>query len=231
MLGSCYGALGILRLLDDNASYTALLGQSIAYYDIYVALSRHLYRTQGLAPQLTMTDSVAAGLVCAGLVTENEHVAARAGEHLRFIEVEPEAVDSRYWSDRTYEPFAGRLLTFRNGDLPWETFVAESGGVYKDVAAAWSDAAELKKALEAACDYHAQWMIESDECFPEFTASPFDLIPWEIMAALKLRAAQGLVAPTVDHPLMFLVPKLRPELIKLVYDDLLTDVCALVPQV
>ena len=129
MLGSCYGALGILRLLDDNASYTALLGQSIAYYDIYVALSRHLYRTQGLAPQLTMTDSVAAGLVCAGLVTENEHVAARAGEHLRFIEVEPEAVDSRYWSDRTYEPFAGRLLTFRNGDLPWETFVAESGGV------------------------------------------------------------------------------------------------------
>lgn len=79
-------------------------------------------------------------------------------------------------------------------------------GVYGEVVRSWSDPKRLRDALLAACEYHCENMVDTgDEDFtPEFRDPPFDLVPAEILAVIRVRERLGLETPAVDHPLLAL---------------------------
>ncbi|MCC6682160.1 MAG: hypothetical protein IT445_14760 [Phycisphaeraceae bacterium] len=80
-----------------------------------------------------------------------------------------------------------------------------SPGVYGELMQYWADDALIKTILMRVCDSHVEstkYPERNEDEIPEFTWSPYDIFPVEILAILKQREAEGLKNPSVDHPLM-----------------------------
>lgn len=117
-----------------------------------------------------------------------------------------------YWDQRKFEPFALRLAQIDASNGAIMPMASDSWGVYFDVLANWNSTEPLARSLEAACDYHCKNMEDNrNDWEPEFDDSPFDLIPWEILAVYQVRNRLALVTPEIKHPLLAHVSSFVPR--------------------
>lgn len=81
---------------------------------------------------------------------------------------------------------------------------------YDDIWTYWNDPAKLGPALDAAAEYHvANGCTARERDMMDFFATIGEDLPWEILAVLRLRRAEGLADPTLTHPFL-LSPLMNP---------------------
>lgn len=108
------------------------------------------------------------------------------------------------------------------GDVNLDSQIAqEDFGVYSGIDSKWEDMDEFGEAVRAACDYHVQRTLASDDPSVEFDRYPYNIFPAEILAVMKVRGSEGRVSG-VAHPLMETALALPPHSLPSVSDTLLT---------
>lgn len=74
-------------------------------------------------------------------------------------------------------------------------------GIYQRVFDGWSDDDALRVAIREMCDYHLEQSFDSHG-YPEFTETPYELFPIDVLALEVIRKQMGLSTPRPDHPLL-----------------------------
>src|SRR5205807_776375 len=75
-------------------------------------------------------------------------------------------------------------------------------GSYSSILRNW-DGEKFSDSLAEVCDYHCRNMEDiGGDWNAEFKYSPFDVMPIEILAIVKVRASFGLGQPEINHPLL-----------------------------
>ena len=74
-------------------------------------------------------------------------------------------------------------------------------GVYAAVIDAWSHVEGMEPSLLAMLDYHLQQAL-TEQGYPEFGVSPYNLLPIDYLAVRSVRARHGLPTPVPNHPLL-----------------------------
>ncbi|MBM4068781.1 MAG: WGR domain-containing protein [Planctomycetes bacterium] len=105
------------------------------------------------------------------------------------------------WHFTPLEPYLLQLYAlWKNIEINWANYPKAKLGVYQQIFSAWEDPAKLSVALEMCCDYHLLRTGESG--YQEFSWSPYDIFPVEILAVHRVRELLGLPTPMIAHALM-----------------------------
>ena len=209
----------IRPMLRDKRSGQLVAQESNAWDDIYLGAAFHLHQLRlkfalwtRLADEPNPTLPKVACALCFALANGMTQWARLLSDILGQAEWNDQMVPRVYWDERKFEPFALRLaqIDVSNGANMPKT--SDSWGVYSDLLANWNSPELFAQALEAACDYHCKNMEDkSNDWEPEFDDSPFDLIPWEILAIYQVRNRLGLATPDIKHPLLAHVANFVPR--------------------
>jgi hypothetical protein len=210
-----HGARGCLKVLD---------GEEDGWQDIDLALRFNYWRVkiaagvtfkalaQGPPPdplRLYLQVTAATSLFFYAVVQDIASWRTELWELHQRIVLSPDALRSGHWSaEIPYTPFSIKCCL--GGPLTEEFELPKSLeemplGPYENLYNHWRESDEQVKAyFEEACDFHCQQMASSSPHQPiaVFSDSPFDFIPVEILALLKLRKLQGLSVPELRHPLL-----------------------------
>jgi len=108
------------------------------------------------------------------------------------------------WYAYSFPPFLIQLWAVRKGIAAPELGPIENAGpgVYRRVLEAWNDPVALAPALFHACDYHLEQTIDRGDSTKEFHFPPYNILPVDILAIIRVRDLLGLPTPEMDHPLM-----------------------------
>jgi hypothetical protein len=105
-------------------------------------------------------------------------------------------------------------------------------GAYARVFGNWNNAGELPSALSEAADYHAEHTQDPRRGEEEVFGPPvYDIFPVELHAIARVRERLGLVAISIDHPVMATPFGHRPARITRPRDEILERVLATVAKV
>jgi hypothetical protein len=197
VLATHYGRKGIIRVIDGDTGGWEVIYKGIAYRLWSVKIqSRISAKVEN--PHLT---SETACLHCHHWAIGNESAQAFTRDLLLRMARVPGMVKEAYWQQRIFEPFVLRLhQRLEPVRLP-DDLERRSLGPYGAVLECWDSPQRLADAICGIADYHCRKM-EGGGWGPEFIASPFDLIPCEILAIDAVRHKLGLVMPAVVHPLL-----------------------------
>ena len=151
-----------------------------------------------------------ASLFCYSVVHDLKDWRNEHWDLMKRIVLNPLTMRDSDWEEE--EPYMLCILKLFSRSPLTDCFVfpAELEGLlldsYKKLLTHWDNPREIQHSLTAVCDYHCQQMEQatSRDPWPSFIDTPFDLIPYEILAILKLRSLLGLETPEIDHPLMAL---------------------------
>lgn len=108
--------------------------------------------------------------------------------------------NSKAWPCALFQSFAVEMWRRLRPDA---TMTGPSAplGVYQKILDAWTDEAHLAEALLEAIEYHLQnttMFEDSDNAFTDV----WELAPLEIELIRKVRTAEGLSMPAIEHPLL-----------------------------
>ena len=205
-LGLVYGARGITALRKGAGGETDVAGAIESYLWCIRLLVRSYYpafaQQQIHRSLLLRRLPLSLCLLCHYIAGGDD---ARQNELWALLQKPLFDNDSRvdsWWYERQFEPFFISLYGKARGhQLPLEPGRLELG-VYGPILDQWEDDRAVATSLQAACDYHLKVMNNTRDRDAEFDMQPFDLVPVEILATIKLRAVTGLQPITVNHPLM-----------------------------
>lgn len=228
MLASYYGADGAVRVADGDETGWEEVGRSIAYgcWALRIkaqAFSRAAFlKTVRNTPSLTNQASKAACLLAACVVGKRDDLAAPVAETLRWMSSTNGALTAGYWARRQFEPF---MLWLYGTLKPGSAFAAPAPqpGIYARIVDAWASADELASAMSRAADYHCSRMDDRRDDFAEFADSPFDLVPFEILAVRTVRNSLRLETRPISHDLLSL-PTAHAERVVIGRDPLVASV-------
>ena len=208
-LATYCGTKGSVAVLDGDENGYADIGKAVTYRYLALLIDAKSFSTTaflhgvGGGHSLTGKCGICSCLFCYGIACDDSAVADDCGGVLHAMTTIPKALDEKFWRSRVFEPFALRMYFDYRG-MDEEGGLLPDVGVYSEAAASLSrqvplSASETKKL----CDYHCANMVDrGGSHVPEFTDSPFDLIPFEIMALRKLHARKNIEVAAVDHPLL-----------------------------
>ncbi|MFJ4259075.1 hypothetical protein ACIP01_19235 [Pseudomonas monteilii] len=153
------------------------------------------------APNLTNQFSSAGGLLAAFISADRQDLAGTVADILAgMIDVEG-AVDAEYLKRRRFEPFM--LWLYAMYSVQTTARVGSAFGVYQGVVDRWTDEQRFGGALREVCRYHLTNIEDQGADWdPEFKHPPFDLLPLEVVAILKVRQKLGLFSPDIEHELI-----------------------------
>lgn len=141
-------------------------------------------------------------LLASFLAGDRPELARSVADVLELMVGSKRCVDSSSSGERPFELFMLWLHRINLGGLVNETDSAGLG-VYGKVVEGWLDEHALYEAIKVICDYHLDnVMDEGADRDPEFKNAPFDLLPWEVMAIIRVRQRLMLNTPSVSHPLL-----------------------------
>jgi len=78
---------------------------------------------------------------------------------------------------------------------------APPSATYKGIFENWNNPENLKQAINVACNYHLE-QAHRESGYPDFNITPYDLIPIEIIALVRIRMLKGLTTELPQHPLL-----------------------------
>jgi hypothetical protein len=189
--------------------------------------------TGGLPQPLRLNLQVhfATSLFCYTFVHELESWRPELWQIIQKIASTPESLYPDFWTREV--PFllfivkCFRRAPFTTSFTLPDSVEETSLGPYQEFLDHWEGTeAQVKSCFEDACDYHCEQMALSSphDAMSVFSDSPFDFIPYEIFALLKLRELQGLPVPDLQHPLLELPTASRaPREIKVSNDPVFTQ--------
>jgi hypothetical protein len=229
MLAAYHGANGVVRVADLDDTGWQDVGLSIAYgYWALKIKTQAFSKTAFLAnvrntPNLTNQANRAACLLAACLVARRDDLAASVAEMLFWMSSTKSALDADYWKRREFEPFMLWLYA-QVAESKGSSAPAPKLGIYARVVDAWGDPEQLASAIGRAADYHCARMDDRrNDDFAEFADSPFDLVPFEILAIRAVRERIALETPALSHDLLA-VPTARAERMIIGRDSLVASV-------
>lgn len=243
-LGLYHGANGVIVVIDGAATGWEAVDRSIAYrwWEVRFAAAVALMQIRPNHPEpfnefnsLRHEMPVLTGLLCYAIVHDLDDLTNELFRAFSMVLESPNAVRGTYWgssADGIYELFVYRLLSKLGKITPALPGDLQSVGLgpYDNILAAWDEPDAMVHPLEQICDYHCQNFEQrsSRDPWPPFSASPFDLVPYEILAIYKLREQQGLATPEIDHPLMKLPTASRaPRRVHAIDDPIFAELEAL----
>lgn len=209
-LATSYANRGLVEILDGNPAAWAEIHKAVTYryWFLKIRLKACLFGSPG-GPEgkdaVTLGNDIprAGCLLCYSIVTANQEIRSCAKDALLTMEIVPGAVNEELWRMRVFEPFALQLLKRLEAfELP-QPLQDRDLGVYGSVFENWETTDALASSISDICDYHCRNLEDTyGDWDPEFDESPFDLVPWEVLAIQVVREKSGLTTPTVDHPLL-----------------------------
>lgn len=160
---------------------------------------------QGIRTVPNLTNQLSsAGCLLAGFIVADRHdLAESVADVLVGMLTVDGTVDSGYLKERRFEPFMLWLYSVYSGGTAPVLIESMNLGIYQKVIDSWADEQKLVGVLEEVCQYHLANSEDKGGAWdPEFKNPPFDLLPLEVVAILKVRQQIGLTSPAVTSPLL-----------------------------
>jgi hypothetical protein len=202
-LATIFGIKGVVGILDGKAQGRESVGLSLSYHYWCLKLRvESFFETSHRQPNPTNYTSRMASILCYAIASETTAWEQYASKRLLAISTDAEALDEGCWSRRSFEPFTLALEDFKQKKI-WPTEAKSNDlGAYAGLVRNWNGD-RFGDSLVAVCDYHCRNMEDvGDESIAEFKYPPFDIMPIEILAIMKVRATVGLEIPEINHPLL-----------------------------
>lgn len=209
--GFYYGIRGAVGLNDGQAEAWDEINLSGSYHLHGLRLRFVLWSHLGDEPRFNLRINSVACALCFSLANQLSYWAELFADMLSQAEWNTQMVNAPNWQQRLFEPFTLQLARINESKSPESPGSHRTSGVYADILAAWHSPVLLSDALSAACDYHCENMEDDGgDWVAEFCDSPFDLIPWEVLAIQAVRRRLGHSTPIPVHPLLSRVSSFVP---------------------
>lgn len=209
ILALCHGVRGEIAICAGEVSGWEDVSRAMIYrYWGLMLRAKSFSKTsflQGIrtVPNLTNQLSSAGCLLAGFIAADRPDLAESVADILAGMLTVDGAVDSGYLKERRFEPFMLWLYAIYSGGAAPVLIESMNLGIYQKVIDSWADEQELVGVLEEVCQYHlANTEDKGGAWDPEFKNPPFDLLPLEVAAILKVRQQIGLATPAVTSPLL-----------------------------
>jgi hypothetical protein len=202
-LATFFGIKGVVDTLDENTDGRVAVGLSLSYHFWCLQLRvESFFEASRRQQNLTNYISRLACILCYAIASETTPWEEYAANRLTAISADAGALDEGGWWRRSFEPLTLALAYFKQRRL-WPTdIVSRDLGSYSGVVRNW-DSDLFADSLVEACNYHCRNMEDVVHASnAEFRYPPFDVMPIEILAILKVRATAGFKVPQINHPLL-----------------------------
>ncbi|MFS0825181.1 hypothetical protein [Pseudomonas phoenicis] len=209
ILAACHGIQGEVSIYANDISGWEETSRAIIYRYWVLMLRAKVFSTTSFlqnirrAPNLTNQLSSAGCLLACFIAADKCDLAESVADVLVGMLTADGAVDHGYLKNRRFEPFMLWLYSVYSGRSAPALIESMDLGIYKSVIDSWSDEKQLASVLDAVCQYHLANSEDKGGAWdPEFKNPPFDLIPFEVFAIIKVRQKCGLRSPVVANPLL-----------------------------
>ena len=225
-LAVSYGYRGMVTIINNDESGWIDIYKSSNYHMLMLRICiLNIFQRKG---HFTYDLIDISNLLCVSIVYELRDEEEFFAKSYQRILSTPDAIHrpDLFWNKRFFEPFVYKLYSLFGTDLLKSNLVKDDLGIYTDIITYWKTPDKFVSILPGLCDYHCMNMFDNGGKWkPEFAFTPCELIPFEILAIIKLRDRHGLSTPKFSHPLTDNLPgNLYPEKYDLSDDDNLRQI-------
>jgi len=183
------GRLGMVAVLEGRPEGWAEL-QRVLYY--------HHCRIEVHPSSLSIADSAA--VLLNSIAFGETEMSMRLAAIIREAHSDPRIFG---WAENALPGFGTRLWGLAVGremmtvhpDTPREP-------VLERIFSVWNDADAFTEALAGLCDWHLRESLESSGPYPAFLRPPYELLPIDVLAVVRVRELLGLPVVLPNHPLL-----------------------------
>ncbi|WP_153066135.1 MULTISPECIES: hypothetical protein [Xanthomonas] len=206
-LGGYEGVAGAVALHEGEKDGGLLVSKALAYRFLEVSLKVAISKKPKLGPgrssgrSLTNTYDLMGCLSAAALATESWVILQELIGFIEFSRAGGSLVDEGVLNTAYCVNFVYFLsLVLKNGGV--SDYDLYSLGEYDSIFKAWGDPMKLSSALSSICDYHMSNILERRNRVGQFRFKPFDLMPFEVKALIKVRSLLDMETFLPSHDLI-----------------------------
>ncbi|QXC39921.1 hypothetical protein V3429_05870 [Aeromonas jandaei] len=210
MLAIYHGIKGEVAIYGGDSSGWEDISRAIIYRYWALRLRVKVFSTtrflKGIrsVPNLTNQLTSASCLLAAFIVADRHDLAESVADILGGMLTMNGAVDPDYQKTCRFEPFMLWLYSVYSGRIVSPLPEPINIGVYQKVIDNWDDEENFPSIIEEVCKYHlANSEDKGGGWDPEFKSPPFDLLPLEVVAILKVRQQIGQSSLSISNNLLF----------------------------
>jgi len=231
-LGTVEGTVGAGHVWQGEADGWQLLQTSFTSFNWNVRIYTGLFHRGRLQRGFDFSgpQNMAARCLSHAIATKEDTFADWCGRMMLNNFTTGEGLYDRWF--RPFEPFMVYLFArWKKLPIPHSALPCPPLGVYQELLDAWNSEQDFAAALVKACDYHTEHSIEGRIAHAEFVRVPHNVFPAEILAVKRLRDAEDIPWPAVEHALLDTPLAQPPATLPRVQNDLLDRVTNVVREV
>lgn len=171
-------------------------------------------------PVWTLNIQDSACLLCKGLADDNQQLIESEVRRFERVASGKLHIEAKFWKKRWFEPATLKLSRLFGWQVNWPGLDNHGCGTFDRAIEIATDAALFSQSLEEICDFHLANIDETSKTwFVPFGNSPFDLVPFEILAFQRLNPQAE-----ISHPLATWCGKPTAFALEAAYDDMLIQI-------
>ncbi|MCD0244472.1 hypothetical protein [Xanthomonas melonis] len=207
-LGGYDGVAGAVALSEGGREWGAAVSRALAYRFLEVSLKVAISKKPKLSTghssgrSLTNVYDLMGCLSAAALATESWKVLHDLIDFIDFSRASPSMVDEGVLNTAFSLNFIEFLFLILKKEKLISEYEFHSLGEYNAVFEAWYDPIKLSSAVGLICDYHLDNILDRRKRGGQFRFKPFDILPFEIVALVKVRSLLGMETVLPEHDLI-----------------------------